>query len=402
MYKLAADQVLKNSQHHLAPKGSHLHFLLQKYLPVAQMEDDALLSEFSDSQVRSMRVDLTPRAHCGIVVDEEDEVLGLEVYDTDESHQSLVRTFEYTVAEMDDPYEVASDEVDRYEDYSALLLSGEEPESDISESRNVYSSRKSKTLDLAIASGISEPTDAELVFTKVMGATRVNNRVYSHPVLVMTNEGLITNDLVFDPGISPDRVFIAPVSAGFNAGARRYLWWGRPFKAVSTHKPLVNPDRQSLGSVLDMSREHVSDTLGNQALSMSAVRPLARAHLFLGTRELIADAWPVSKYVSLAVATTRSSARGKVVRGVRNWAHGNLGTFEKSGIALGLDLLTLFAAAPPKKGRNHVRHIDFVLKYGAPEPLVLTSERSIKALHKLIIKRTLEEEPTVIFLEEAH
>jgi hypothetical protein len=385
-YQLARSHLTVNQPHLCTAPQSRLHSLLQIYLPVSEMEDEHLLSEFSAATVASLTCDVEAAPpHCGIFVDDE------EVFEPDQSgddlaHLALVTTtnrFEAS-CEMDDPFEV-----DMFDEPVGM-----EPD----EQEQVVRSKSSNPMvQLSIYGSLQEPCDANLLLTDLMGAT---SSLYTFPVCTLTSLGLVEKSDLFDLRLSHDCVYLAPVSAGYNRGARRYGWFGRRFKSLRSSKPEKNPTSMNLGALLDELREHVLKSVGEHALSRHAIRPLAKAHVELGNRVLVADAWPVTRFVSVAVALPRSSSGKSVVRSFRNWSQGNLGKSEITEVTLSVDLLRLIESAPTRKGKRHVRHVDFLFA-GAPEPRVNYTSQAVDKIRKLIVRREMSEQPTLIVLESA-
>ena len=392
---------------------SHITYLLQRYLPVAELEDESL-SCFSRPDQQFLTVDITPEApHCGIYVDGEEESGDLSIL-IEPAHYGAVRVVERRAVEfcMPDPREVDDvldeseyemedehpiscgmywrDVVPRGTDLKCNCHIGDRKAAKRKEARQILSDEP-----CPLWAGVLEPTDSEYLLTEVMGAT-VNG--FTHPVQTLLSTGLGDARDVFDPALSHDSLYIVPVSAGYNRGARRYGWFGQKFKSLRTAKPADDFMTQPFGSVISEARSHIQGSIGAHALSTHALRPLAKAHVALGNRVVIADAWPVTRFVSFAVATPDSLGSNVVVRKFFNWAHGNLGTLIPAKMSLSAAMLKLIISAPEKKGRNHVRHVDFLFK-GCPEPSVSMTDQQLSKLLDIVERRTMEEKPTLIVLE---
>jgi hypothetical protein len=384
-YDLARSFVVERQPHLLTASQSRLHELLQVYLPISEMEDDALRREFSNHSVAFLCLD-TDRTStsCEVYFDDEEE-FDDRPDDIDEAHLSLVSTdYAYYGAEMDDPY-LREDVID--------LPTGTESEEPEQRVRENISREK---VNAPLYCGIMGPADSEKLLTDVMGARELD--LFTHPVRTLTPLGLLSNLTGVDPSFNRDDVYLAPVSKGFHAKNKRYRWFGWPFKSVSFKKPRSDGEPILLGSLLRKLRANVASSIGEDWLSTSAIRPLAKVHVSLGNKTVVADAWPVTEFVSVAVALPSPSGEKDVVRRFRNWSRGDLGTSERTGIQLSGDLLQIMANAPRKKSRTHVRHSDWLWK-AAPEPRVNVTHQLVNKINKLIVRKTMTEEPTLLVLE---
>jgi len=391
---------------------SELLFVVQRYLPVANIEDDVLESQFTKVDLAWLTLDTgKPVEHCEIYTDDEEES-GEVFYEIDQAHYSLVtfrEGFRTEGLDFDSSHEVSEPGEDEGEqdghDYNCgqfweeifkdcgrcICAFGERRAQERQARRD--SRRPSEESNFLAA--INDPKDADYLLKDVMGA---DHNGFTLPVQTLTPVGLQNFKDVYDPTLGHESLLLVPLRAGWSAHNRRYGWFGRKMKALNYKEPKGDTFCMSLGDVQNMLSEHISETIGEHALSARAVRPLAKAHIQLGENSAVADAYPVTKYVFLAVARPQLLAAGLVVRGFTNWSRGNLGRLSNARTGVSSAMMNLLLKAPKKSAPGHIRHIDFMWK-GCPEPMVCLSDRIINKLLKVAERKTMEEEITLIVLE---
>jgi len=237
---------------------------------------------------------------------------------------------------------------------------------------------------------IIEPHDESFIVEHVMGADS-NGRTQT--VSWFSDSGL-TDSQAFNPVLSDGCIYIAPVLRGNRGG--KFGWFGRSYKSVGLRKPTRNHFTTNLGSVVEAVQHAVASEVYPDIVQRCAIRPLGRTIVAPGNRGVTADVWPITDKVALAVAIPNSQSSGGAVRRLTHWSSGNLGSCSSGKINLGPTLVRMIISAPQHRKGN--RHADFLLK-GAPEPVVRMTGPTLDRICSLAVRRTFEEETTLIVLE---
>jgi len=240
---------------------------------------------------------------------------------------------------------------------------------------------------------IEKPLGAEFVVQHVMGA-RLDG--YTLPVEWFSDSGL-TPEEAFNPVVSNGNVFIAPVYSGYSRQGPR--WFGAAFKSIGAKTRKKEHEVLPLGSVITKLHSTVKSLVGEEVLSALSIRPLGRTRFAPGRRAVIADVWPITDYVSLAVAIPNSGEVNDKVRRLTHWSSGTLGACSLGTIKL---CNTLFAMlTDTRSAGNGTRHADFLWR-GMPEPLIRINGPILDRIMNLTVRKTFEESPTLIVLEGLH
>jgi len=398
---------------HNPANAGHLHALLGRYLPVSQLTDQQLAEEFSEGTVHFLSIDETPAVACNVIYDEdeEDDLMecgNIESYDLDglQYHESTGVSVQY--ADRLDPLTEAlgesitvREELDEYEGMSLHEILVQVHGFGESKKNDRKSRAKAEFQPTTVLDAVETFEDEESLLTDVVGGIANARYTFTIPVRHLTNEGFVKKRDEWSTPLAHDKLFIAPVTAGFNRRGRRYGWFGRHFKSLRRSAPTSDFRRVPLGTFLSLLRQAVSGSIGEQALSKSAIRPLARTVVRLGESDNHADVWPVTEFVSLAVALPDDSRSGERVAKFRNWSQRKLGTSERTGIAISRDILRIMVNEGDKSSESRsTRRSDWIMR-GAPEPQVNLTDQLTNKIQDLIIRKTFEEEITLIVLESS-